>query len=148
MATIKRSILVDRPLETVWGVGTDPERWSTWYAGLSDIVQMTGDGGVGTVVEHKYLMAGVEFPVTTKVLEAELAPKRGQWKGTIGGPLSGEQTWSYTTEGAGTRVAVDLDYTVPGSVLGKFADRLVLERMQAKSMEQTLDGLKAICEGG
>ncbi len=148
MATIKKSILVEMPLEEVWGVGTDATHWSTWYAGLSDIVQMSGDGGVGTVVEHKYLMAGREFPVTTEVLEADLGPKRARWKGTIGGPLQGEQVWSYAVEGTGTRVAVDIEYTVPGSVLGKFADRLIFERMQANSLEQTLENLKALCEGG
>jgi uncharacterized membrane protein len=148
MAKIKKSILVEAPLDKVWGVATDANRWSSWYAGLSDVVQMTGDGGVGSVVEQKYLMAGIEFPVSTEVLEADLGSNRGKWKGTIGGPLAGEQTWTYSMEGTGTRVAVDMEYSVPGSVLGKFADRLVLERMQANSMEQTLENLKAMCEVG
>jgi len=148
MATIKKSILVETSLDKVWGVATDVNRWSSWYAGLSDIVQMTGDGGVGTVVEQRYLMAGMEFPVTTEVLEADKGPKRARWKGTIGGPLHGEQTFTYTAEGTGTRLTADMEYTVPGSVLGKFADRLIIERMQANSLEQTLENLKAICEGG
>ena len=148
MATIKKSILIDAPLDRVWGVATDPNRWSTWYTGLSDVLEMTGDGGVGTVVEQKYLMAGMEFPVSTEVLEANVEPTRGRWKGTIGGPLAGEQTWSYAAEGTGTRVAVDMEYTVPGSVLGKFADRLVFERMQANSLEQTLENLRTLCEVG
>ena len=148
MATIKKSILIDTSLDKVWGIATDANHWSSWYSGLSDIVQMTGDGGVGTVVEHKYLMAGIEFPVTTEVLEADLGPKRARWKGTIGGPLAGEQTFSYAAEGSGTRLTVDMEYSVPGSVLGKFADRLIIERMQANSLEQTLENLKAMCEGG
>jgi hypothetical protein len=36
--------------------------------------------------------------------------------------------------------------TVPGKALGKIANRLVIERTQERSAEQTLENLKALCE--
>ncbi len=44
-------------------------------------------------------------------------------------------------------MSVVMDYTVPGSVLGKIADKLVIERRNAEDMEKTLQNLKKLCEG-
>ncbi len=41
---------------------------------------------------------------------------------------------------------MDIDYTVPGSVLGKFADVLFVERMMGNAAEGTLKNLKSLCE--
>ncbi len=44
-------------------------------------------------------------------------------------------------------MTVTIDYTLPGAVLGRIANRLVVERMQERSIEQTLENLKLLCEG-
>ncbi len=38
-----------------------------------------------------------------------------------------------------------LEYTVPGKLLGKVADRLIIERMMERNMENTLENLNALC---
>jgi len=43
-------------------------------------------------------------------------------------------------------VTADIAYTVPGKALGKIADRLIIERMQERGLEQTLENLKLLCE--
>ncbi len=40
----------------------------------------------------------------------------------------------------------EIDYTIPGKVLGKIADSLLIEKMQERGLEQTLDNLKLLCE--
>ncbi len=146
MAHVKKSILIHAPVEKVYTLARDPQRWATWFVGLSEPEKLTGEGEVGTVAEFSYMMAGMRFPVTTEVLEDHISPEGAQWKGKIGGPLAGEQTWTYAPRNGDTEVTVDMEYTVPGKALGKIANRLIVERMQERSLEQTLENLKLLCE--
>lgn len=148
MAHLKKSILIHAPVEKVYAVARDPNRWAAFFVGLGEPEEVTGDGGVGTVVKHSYLMAGVRFPVTSRVLEDHVSPEGGRWKGKIEGPLAGEHTWTYTSKNGETEVTVDMEYTVPGKALGQIANRLLIERLQERATEQTLENLKLLCEVG
>jgi coenzyme Q-binding protein COQ10 len=148
MAHLKKSILIHASVEKVYGVARDPNRWPAWYVGMGGIEKLTGAGEAGTVAEFGYMMGGMRFPVSTEVLEDHVGPEGARWKGKIGGPLAGEQTWTYTPKNGDTEVTADLEYTVPGKALGKIADRLIVERTQERSLEQTLENLKLLCEWG
>jgi carbon monoxide dehydrogenase subunit G len=143
---MKKSILIHAAVEKVYAVARDPRRWTEWFEGMSEIEELSGEGGVGTVAQFSYAMAGMRFPVTVEVMEDHVSPDGAQWKGKIGGPLAGEQTWTYTPKNGDTEVTVDMEYTVPGKALGKIADRLIIERTQERSADQTMKNLKALCE--
>jgi uncharacterized membrane protein len=91
-------------------------------------------------------MAGMRFPVTTRVLEDRVSPEGAQWKAEIEGPLAGEHTWTYTPKNGDTMVTVDMEYSVPGKVVGTMVDRLIIECLQERSLDQTLENLKLLCE--
>lgn len=146
MAHIKKSILIHAPVEKVAAFARDPQQWAAFWVGLSEPEEVSGTGEVGTVVKHSYLMAGVRFPVTSRVLENQVAPEGVRWRGKIEGPLAGEQTWTYTPKNSGTEVTADIEYTVPGAALGRIADRLIIERIQERAIQQTLENLKLLCE--
>lgn len=146
MTQIRKNIFIDAPIEKVYAFARDPERWNLFFTGLSEPETIKGKGEVGTTVKHNYIVAGMHFPVTTKVLIDKPGPKTAQWKGQIEGPLDGNQEWNYTAKNDGTDVVVTIDYTVPAKALGKFADRLLIERMQEKAIEHTLENLKLFCE--
>jgi carbon monoxide dehydrogenase subunit G len=146
MAQMKKSILIHAPVEKVYAVARDPKRWTTWFEGMSEIKELTGEGEVGTVAKFSYAMTGMSFPVTVEVVEEHISSDGATWQGKIGGPLAGEQTWTYTPKNGDTEVTVDMKYTVPGKALGKIADRLIIERTQERSADQTMKNLKAICE--
>lgn len=148
MAHIKKSILIHAPVEKVAAFSRDPQHWAAFWVGLSEPEEVSGTGEVGTVVKHSYLMAGVRFPVTSRVLEDQVGPEGARWRGKIEGPLAGEQTWTYTPKNSDTEVTADIEYTVPGAALGRIADRLIIERMQERSLEQTLENMKLLCEQG
>ena len=148
MTHMNRTVVIHAPMEKVYAVARDPNRWPTWFAGVSDIDSLTGEGEVGTVVECGYTFGGMRFPVTVKVVEDHLDTEGGLWKGTMEGPLAGEQTWTYVPQGSDTELTVDLEYTVPGKALGKIADRLFIERTQDRAAEQTMENLRALCEAG
>lgn len=143
MARLQKRILVHAPLQEVTALAFDPHRWHTWFSGLTEPEWVEGNGDPGTVVMHGYLLAGIRFPVTTRVVAVEQTAARSRWEATIEGPLDGRQVWTYTPVAEGTQVDVELEYTVPVVLLGKFADRLFVERMQSRSLENTLENLQA-----
>jgi uncharacterized membrane protein len=146
MAHLKRTITIHAPVDKVYTVAHDPKRWPDWFVGMGQIDNLTGQGGVGTVAEFSYKMAGMSFPVTIEVTEDDVGSEGGRWKGKIGGPLAGEQTWSYAPKDGDTELTVHIEYTMPGKALGKIADRLIVERAQERSADQTLENLKRLCE--
>ncbi len=148
MAHIKREVFIQKPPQAVYAIARDPNRWATWFANLSGPDKLEGDGSAGTVGYYTYKMAGVPFSVKVTVLEDVSAPEGCRWRGKVEGALTAEQTFSYMPEGDGTRLVVEVDYEVPGGGLGKLADKLVVERFNEQSADQTLQALKQLCEGG
>lgn len=146
MAHIHKMTVVDAPIEKVIAFARDPHHWNDWYANLREPEEIKGDGGPGTVVKHHYHMVGISFPVTSEVLEQKQGPKEANHRLKFEGPLAGTQEFRYKAMGDKTEVTIDIDYTIPGKVLGRIADNLLVERMQEKAMEHTLENLKIMCE--
>ncbi len=144
MAHLTKSILINAPFEQVHALGRDPKRWATWYVGLSEPETITGEGGVGTVVKHSMLLAGIRFPVTTTVLEDHIDSTGARWRGKIEGPLHGEHTFTFTPKYGGTEVTIDMEYTIPGKLLTKFVDRLIIERLMERYIAHTLENMKLL----
>ncbi len=146
MAVVKKGVFIDAPIEKVFKHAIDPMKWDQWYAGLSGPEKISGDGGSGTVTEFHYSMVGFRLPITIKVEEVTSSTEQCVWKGSFDGGISGTQVFTYTKKDNGTQVEALIDYTVPGKVLGKIANKLVVEKMQENSTEQTLSNLKALLE--
>ncbi len=147
MSHISEHILINAPIEKVRDLAIDPSKWSIWYSGLGEAEEIEGDGGPGTTVKHSYLMAGVHFPVTTKVTDGhENSDGSYTHRNEFSGPLSGWQTWDYKPKDGGTEVVAEIEYTVPGKALGKLADRLVVERVQQRAAHETMERLKILAE--
>ncbi len=146
MSVIKKSIVIDRPVEKVYKLGTDPAKWHEWYVGLSEPEDMLGNGETGTKMTLKYKILGVDLPISCEIVENTEKGDCYVWKGIIKGAINSRQTWTYVPEEESTEVMIDIEYEVPGNILGKLADILVVEKIQDNAMEETLKNLKANCE--
>jgi uncharacterized protein YndB with AHSA1/START domain len=147
MGHIKLSIPIDAPVDKVTEIATDPHRWASWWVDLGAAEKVEGDGEAGTVVQHSYLMAGVPFPVTTRVVESRVTDTGGKHvRIEFEGPLNGWQTWDYEPQAAGTLVTAEIEYNVPGKALGKIADRVLVERLEERARQHTLENLKLMAE--
>jgi coenzyme Q-binding protein COQ10 len=147
MARIKDSIFIDAPPEKVHAFAADPHKWSSWFVGLGEAKSVEGDNSPGTVITQSYLMAGMHIPLTTKVIENRTeADGSFHWKGENEGSLAGWISWDYEPKDNGTMVTFEIEYAVPGSVLGKVADRLFIERNQERAARLTLENLKELTE--
>jgi len=147
MAHIKDSIFIQASPEKVHAFAADPYKWSSWFVGLGEAKNVEGDNSPGTTVTHSYLMAGAHIPLTTRVTEHRAeADGSFRWKGENEGALAGWIAWDYEPTDDGTTVKFEIEYAVPGSVLGKVADRLFIERNQERAARHTLENLKHLVE--
>ncbi len=62
------------------------------------------------------------------------------------GMLSGQARWELTPEGEGTRLTATFDYTLPGGLLGRLADALIVKRINGASLEEGLKNFNALVE--
>lgn len=147
MAHLHHSVRIEAPIDEVYRRARDPHQWSTWFVGLTGPDHINGSGEVGTVADFGFMLAGMRFPVTVEVTEDAALAEGARWVGRIGGPFEGEQRWTYRPHGGDTEVTVDVDYAVPGSVLGRLADKLLIEKMMERNFHHSAENLKLVCEG-
>lgn len=68
------------------------------------------------------------------------------WRCLITGAFDATQTWVYLPKEGGTEIQFEMDYELPGSILGKLANTIYIKKLMNNSMEQTLQNLKDISE--
>jgi len=91
-----------------------------------------------------YKSGGAKFDITQTVLERT----EGQGaKYQMEGMITGTNSWVFTPEGEGTLVKAIFNYEMPGGVLGKLADKMIVERMNIENLEKSLENLKKLAEG-
>jgi len=148
MGHLKDTIHIDAPAEQVVGFSHRPDNWASFMVGMSDLENLTGDGTLGTEFDFSMVEAGVRLRYHARVAEdTREADGRAHSRFDFNGASSGWQTWDFAPEKGGCLVAVEMEYTVPGSLLGKVADRLVLEKMQERDIHHSLENLKSLNEG-
>lgn len=142
MAKVESTIRIDAPPEQVLETVLDTPAAPEWASSLEKVWDVQGHG-VGCTYKWQYKMSGASFEGSAEITEA--SPERIVLN-TSGGIPS---TWVYELAPAdgGTHLKLSIDYTVPGSVLGAIADKLLVERQNRKEINQTLANLKARLEG-
>jgi len=143
----KKSIFINAPLEKVHGFARDPLKWGQWYANLSEVRIEKGDGGVGSVIESVYNLFGMHVPTTIEVIEDFVSPDVHRWVGLIKGNITGKQTVTYTAKNGGTETEIELEYTLPAGIIGRIADKLLIEKVKDNDLIHTLENLKVFTEG-
>ena len=129
MPKLNNSININAPVEKVFAYVTDPLTTPEWLVGATEVTDVTGSG-VGQHYHWKYNMLGV--PLRGESTVNEYVPNERRVVQTKGGATS---TWTLTLaphEG-GTKLDLELDYTIPVPVLGKLAEQLVLKRNQREA---------------
>jgi len=157
MSHLRRTIRIHARLENVYGLAHDPRQWSDWYVGLSEAMDVDFEGRSG---EQRSLMVGAPFPLTQRVVEDKLGRKQARWRSRAEAPtekfevtrscqlvmLAGDCEWTYKEADGDTEVTAVLDFTVPTDLIGDPRERSVIERIEAKCLEQSLENLRRLCE--
>lgn len=142
MAKVEGTIHINAPPEQVLEAVLDIPRLPEVIPSLEKVWDIQGHGA-GCTYQWQYKMSGVSFEGSAELTEA--TPEQLTLK-TSGGIPS---TWVYGFIPAadGTDLKLSVEYTVPGSVVGALADKLVVERQNKKEVNESLANLKARLEG-
>jgi uncharacterized membrane protein len=143
MTTVERNIVIKGTPADIEAIANDVTRLPEWYAGIT---KATAEGvfpEVGSKVVMTYKAAGITFEMTQTSLAYERG-KGGRYK--LEGMISGRYTDTLQPVEGGTRWTMSFDYEMPGGGVGKLADRLFVEKMNAKNLEESLKNMKALVE--
>ena len=143
MSIVQRSVQINASPQETMALLSDASRWPDWYPGMTELTITAPFPEEGGKVAFKAKSAGISIPITETVLDYQ--PGKLQLL-QMEGMLSGRARWELTPEGDGTRLTTTFDYALPGGALGKFADALMVKRMNGKSLEEGLNNFKALVE--
>lgn len=143
MAIVQRSVKIKASPQETMARLSDASRWPDWYPGMTEMNVAPPFPDEGGTVAFKVKSAGMSMPITETVLDYQ--PDNLQVL-QMEGMLSGRARWELTPEEDGTRLTTTFDYALPGGVLGKLADALIVKRMNGKSLEEGLNNFKALVE--
>jgi uncharacterized protein YndB with AHSA1/START domain len=143
MAIVQRTVDINAAPDETMALLSDASRWPGWYPGMTEIDIADPFPEEGGRVAFKVKSAGLSMAITETVLDYQ--PGKLQVL-QMEGMLSGRARWELTPTGEGTRLTTTFDYALPGGVLGRIADALIVKRMNAKSLQAGLQNFKALVE--
>lgn len=127
-----KAIFIAAPLEKVWALQTDIDRWPQWQPDVSSAT-LEGRLGVGSIFHWK--AKGLSITSTIQ----ELEPKRRiAWTGRAMG-MKAVHIWTFETRKKGTRVLTQESLSGPIPRIIKLFDPKFLEKSLAESLQVLKD---------
>lgn len=143
MAKITRTITINAPVEKVFGYMTDPTNLPEIWPSMVEVkdAKLLPEH-VGSSFKWVYKMAGMRFEGSSEVTE-HVTSQRQVTKSTKG--IQSMFVWTYQPESGGTKLTVDLEYTIPVPLLGKLAEAFIV-KLNEHEADVLLANLKARME--
>ena len=137
MPTINNSVNISAPIAKVFEYVVNPMNLPEWMVG---IVEVNGVSGSGVGQHHHWTYKMVGIPLRGETTITEHVPN-ARWVADSKGGATSIFTFAFAPHEGGTKLDVDIEYTIPVPVLGKLAERLVLKRNQ-DDMDASMAKLK------
>ncbi len=146
MSQISQSININAPLSKVFDYVSNPENWTRYVTSLVDVRNMSDDTpAAGMTFDWTYRMLGVNNDGKGRIVDFEKDKKIAM---EMEGSFPIKETYSFEGDDTSTDLKFEINYDVPGKVLGVIADKLVVERLNVKEAVAVLNKIKDICEAG
>lgn len=144
MSHLATTIRVAAPPEIVFDLVADPSRGPEWQTMISDMGEISGrPGGVGSSYVGYYKVAGRRLEGRFVVTAAE-RPTLHQAAGTTRGGWARWTTMIEPVDG-GSEVRVDLEYELPGEMIGSLFGKLTGNRLE-QELHKTYENLRKLAE--
>ncbi len=137
MSHVEGSIVINTSPKAIQEALEDVEHATEWAEHLEEIWDVKGRG-TGCTYQWRYRQKGISFNGNTRITEST----PGRFVMTTTGGIPSTWTWTMLPLGEGTELRLAIEYTVPGSIFGKIADKLVVERENQKAIVNGLSALK------
>ena len=145
MKTIKRTIEIKAPVQAVYDFMVQPTNLPGIWPNLISVSNIVAASGGAHDFDWVYKMAGMHFKGHAKTEEA----KSGKLQRVRNeGGIPSTFLWTYEgLNGTGTKLTVEVEYTIPTPVVGKIAETL-LAKINERDAETLLANLKDVMEHG
>ncbi len=127
---------VDAPISLVWAVHTDLRAWPEWNA---DVTSIDFSGPLSPGTQFRWKAGGI--PITS-TLQAVAPERQVGWTGRAPFGIRAVHTWTFASEGAGTRVRTEESFE--GLLVRLLAGPM--RRILAASLDKGLAALKLEAE--
>lgn len=136
MTKVTRTVAIKAPAQRVYDFLTQPSNLPSIWANMHSVSNAVASVKGGYDFDWEYAMAGLKFRGRSRTEETQ--PGKLYRVRNEGG-IPSTFVWTFEgLDGAGTRLRVDVEYTIPARVIGKIAEALV-----AKLNERDLDTMLA-----
>lgn len=146
MTTVRMKMHFDAPIERVFELGTDFNRYPEWNASYAEVKQVTGPTDkVGTRVLGVMKVLGRRMEGWGEITEVD-RPRYLKIAGT--GLEGGTVTTIYraTPADTGTDWECEIEYELPAGFLGHIADKLFVEKSVERDLRHSMENFKALVE--
>jgi uncharacterized membrane protein len=148
MAQVRESLVVHEPLERVWALFSDPDRWLEWNTELADMRDVRGPfDHPGAGYTQVWRMGPWEREGSWQVTACE----PGRWR-TVAGRTPVALAFSAREEFEsledGTRVTVEINWQTPGGRVGRWFDRFVGEPMLRRTLRANAERVRTALARG
>jgi uncharacterized protein YndB with AHSA1/START domain len=148
MSEVHVTTRIDAPIERVWEVIMDPNRFGEWVTIHRGIRNVSGDPTKrGATMDQMMHMRGVTFKVHWELTNVR-PPYSAEWLGH--GPAHSEARIHYqlSADGdGGTVFDYTNEFTTPGGRLGNYASNVIVGHASDREAHGSLERLKALLEG-
>jgi uncharacterized membrane protein len=142
MAKLETSVTINAPVEKVFEYVSKPENMPEVWPSLIEVNNVKELPNGGTSYDFVYKMVGVRLTGFSE--DTEFVPNERLVSVSTGG-IESKFTWLFQSEDEGSNLAVEVEYTVPVPVLGKFAEAVIVRQI-GKEAEVIMDNLKTMME--
>ena len=142
MAKITKSVTINAPVEKVYAFMSEPTNLPEIWPSMVEVKDVQPSPAGGYNFSWVYKMAGVRFDGASETTEA-IPNQRVVTKSTKG--IESTFVWMYEPEGDGTKLTLEIEYTVPIPLLGKLAEAFIVKQNQHEA-DVMLANLKARME--
>jgi ligand-binding SRPBCC domain-containing protein len=146
MGHFVKTVVIHAPIEQVWELIAHTSRLTEWAA--EEVAGASADEMiVGTRWTEKMHIAGAPLETAWRI-EESVPQRKLVFAGTStgGGKARGQHTLAPHPDG--TQMTTEVEYTLPGSVLGRVLDKLMMERKTEGDINEMLRKAKERLESG
>ncbi|MBI1921861.1 MAG: SRPBCC family protein [Geobacter sp.] len=144
MATISEKIVINAPVEKVFGFVTNPDNWTEYVTSLTEVSNVSSPGlEPGTSFDWEYRMLGIKLHGNGRISDNVKGHEFGL---TMDGSIPIKEHYTFAANGGSTELAIRIDYEMPSLVLQKIANSSLVEKLNRREALNVLEKVKLLCE--
>jgi uncharacterized membrane protein len=145
MGQVKRSVVIDAPVEEVFALMTDTERFGDWVFGFTELTEGPSKLTADASFSWKMKGHGLTLKPRSHIVSFD-APQSYEEEIRIPGILRGTLTKTVIQQKRRAQLSWVLDYRIVGGPLGVAGDWLVAHRVAERAVQRSLDKARQVLE--